>query len=373
MTATTMSWSWSEYFPYPDYVGLIRMVVTDLPEYYRTEPSEGTFNELRKYSYITMDEVKTAVILAVVWTLVRTLLTVLIFKPVGRVLQLTKTNQTKMPESAWRFFFYLTSWSFVAWALLYNHSVIVRDPPKSFIGWSADMEIPWDIRLAYLIQGSYYLHGLATVLVLDVWRSDSMVLCMHHVLTLVLITLSYACRYHYIGLMVVLYHDFNDIFLEFSKCNVYFKDRGGKKYMIHEYIANASFAVFTLSWILMRMYLFPMKVLYNVLPATAKVYYHDHLPFGIECNSMMWLLMCLDIYWFVYIAIFLYKIFTKQLEEMEDIREDNKDDEATEIKAKSVPNGPTHEAPEPVTNGVVKETAAMNGNGLKKRHPAECS
>ena len=60
--------------------------------------------------------------------------------------------------------------------------------------WSANMEIPWDIKMAYLVQGSYYLHGLATVLVIDVWRSDSMVLCMHHILTLILITLSYTCR-----------------------------------------------------------------------------------------------------------------------------------------------------------------------------------
>ncbi|XP_063953741.1 ceramide synthase 1-like [Lytechinus pictus] len=236
------------------------------------------------------------------------------------------------------------------------------------------MEVAWDVKMCYLIQGSYYLHGLVTVLILDVWRSDSMVLCMHHVLTLVLITLSYACRYHFLGLMVVLYHDFNDIFLEFSKCQIYLKDRGNKKYMIHEYLANAGFAVFTVSWCIMRMYLYPLKVLYNVLPSTAKIYYKDHLPFGLECNAMMWLLMCLDIYWFVYIVIFLYKIFTKELSEFEDIREDNEEiEEDKKVKEEKEKNGAKHASGDGVANGVITDTAAINGNGLKKRHPIPSS
>lgn len=370
----TMSWSWSEYFPSPNYFKLFRMVLEELPEYYRTLPSNGTLDELTKYSYVTWSEIQFGVLMAVIWTIIRTLLTVLIFKPAGRYLELTKSNQAKMPESAWRFTFYLTSWSCVAYVLLWNHADILRDPPKSFIGWSADMEVPWDIRMCYLIQGSYYLHGLVTVLILDVWRSDSMVLCMHHVLTIVLITLSYACRYHFIGLMVVFYHDFNDIFLEFSKCHIYLKDRGNKKYMIHEYFANAGFAVFTVSWCIMRMYLYPLKVLYNVLPSTAKTYYKGHLPFGIECNSMMWLLMFLDIYWFVYIVIFLYKIFTKELSEFEDIREENEHiEEDNKVKEEKEKNGAKHATGDALANGVTTDTAAINGNGLKKRHPVPSS
>ena len=46
------------------------------------------------------------------------------------------------------------------------------------------------------------------------------------------------------------------------------------------------------------MYWFPLKVLYSILPSTAKVYYKEHLPFGIEFNVMLWLLMFMDIYWF---------------------------------------------------------------------------
>lgn len=76
----TMSWSWSEYFPVPDYFRLFRMVLEELPEYYRTLPSNGTLDELTKYSYVTWSEIQLGVLMAVIWTLIRTLLTVLIFK-----------------------------------------------------------------------------------------------------------------------------------------------------------------------------------------------------------------------------------------------------------------------------------------------------
>ena len=49
---------------------------------------------------------------------------------------------------------------------------------------------------------------------------------------------------------------------------------------------------------LLRMYWFPLKVLYSILPSTAKVYYDEHLPFGVEFNIMLWLLLGMDLYWF---------------------------------------------------------------------------
>ena len=70
----------AEYFPFPDYVGLFRMLIFELPEYYRTEPSEGTWKELGMYSHITWGEIQMALMMAVLWTIVRTLLTVVIFK-----------------------------------------------------------------------------------------------------------------------------------------------------------------------------------------------------------------------------------------------------------------------------------------------------
>ena len=60
--------------------------------------------------------------------------------------------------------------------------------------WKPGMDVPSDIYAAYLVQGSFYLHCMFATIFLDVWRSDSALLCVHHVLTLLLICFSYAAR-----------------------------------------------------------------------------------------------------------------------------------------------------------------------------------
>ena len=37
-------------------------------------------------------------------------------------------------------------------------------------------------------------------------------------------------RYHNVGILVVFLHDVTDVILEFTKCNVYAKNRNGKFY-----------------------------------------------------------------------------------------------------------------------------------------------
>lgn len=56
------------------------------------------------------------------------------------------------------------------------------------------MTISTDITIAYLLQGSFYGHSIYASLYMDVWRRDSVVMVTHHVVTLVLITFSYAFR-----------------------------------------------------------------------------------------------------------------------------------------------------------------------------------
>ena len=56
------------------------------------------------------------------------------------------------------------------------------------------MAVPWDIAAAYLLQGSFYGHSIYATLYMDAWRKDSVVMLIHHVVTLVLIVSSYAFR-----------------------------------------------------------------------------------------------------------------------------------------------------------------------------------
>jgi ceramide synthetase len=56
------------------------------------------------------------------------------------------------------------------------------------------MTVPTDIAIAYLIQGSFYGHSIYATVYMDDWRKDSTVMVVHHVVTLALITFSYAFR-----------------------------------------------------------------------------------------------------------------------------------------------------------------------------------
>ncbi|XP_033624722.1 ceramide synthase 1-like [Asterias rubens] len=358
-----------DFFFYPDYYGLVKMFVTEMPEYYRTEPvhPDGFAGEVRTYCKANWSDLYLVVVLAITWTLLRYLLTWSVFKPAAIACNLVQGSIEKMPESAWRLFFYATSWSFVAYVVFTAEFDIFGDPPSVFKGWYPGIEVPSLTYWAYAIQCSFYLHCFFATIFLDVWRKDSAMLVLHHVLTLSLIGFSYAARYHNIGILVIFCHDFCDICLEFSKINIYFKvRRDGTYYKSHEWMANAGFVFFSTSWFLLRMYWFPLKVLYSILPSTAKVYYDNHLPFGVEFNAMLWTLQAMDIYWFTFILVFLVKIATGQMQELEDIREEE-DEEFTALKRKSSFLQKTEDK-EPVSNGVV-EGSAKNGDSLKQRRP----
>lgn len=69
----------------------------------------------------------------------------------------------------------------------------------------------------YLLQASYWAQqGLVLVLLLEKPRKDFKELCLHHVVTLALIWLSYRFHFTYMGVPVYITHDISDFFLAVS-------------------------------------------------------------------------------------------------------------------------------------------------------------
>lgn len=60
--------------------------------------------------------------------------------------------------------------------------------------WKKGMDVPTDIAIAYLLQCSFYGHSIYATAYMDTWRKDSVVMLLHHVVTLTLIAFSYAFR-----------------------------------------------------------------------------------------------------------------------------------------------------------------------------------
>ncbi|XP_024278961.1 ceramide synthase 1 isoform X3 [Oncorhynchus tshawytscha] len=308
--------------PMPGYADLITRASTVMPSALRgcsTCGLELSKSTLLDNAYITWTEIGLFFICAVMWTQIRRGLTECLFQPFAQWCSLQPKDSAKMPESSWKLVFYTMSWSYSTYLLFFTNYTFFHDPPSVFYEWKRGMTVPTDIAIAYLIQGSFYGHSIYATVYMDAWRKDSTVMVVHHVITLALITFSYAFRFHNIGLLVLFLHDINDIQLEFTKLNVYFKTRGGGYYLINDILSNMGSVSFSITWFWFRLYWFPLKVLYATCVSSLQSV--PNIPFYFFFNSLLLTLLCMNIYWFLYIVAFVAKVLTGQMKDVKDLRE----------------------------------------------------
>ncbi|XP_066514601.1 ceramide synthase 1 isoform X2 [Hoplias malabaricus] len=245
-----------------------------------------------------------------------------------------------MPESAWKLLFYTMSWSYSTYLLFFSNYTFFHNPPSVFYAWKSGMSVPMDIAIAYLIQGSFYGHSIYATMYMDAWRKDSKVMVLHHIITLALITFSYAFRYHNIGVLVLFLHDINDVQLEFTKLNVYFKTRRGSYYLINDILSNMGSVSFSITWFWFRLYWFPLKVLYaSCITSLQSV---PNIPFYFFFNALLLALLLMNIYWFLFIVLFVVKVVTGQMNGVNDVREyedDEENEDQEPLRTKTDDNG----------------------------------
>lgn len=324
----------------PTYVDLVSDMYTAMAWYYRTDNWEGyTFpqgflDDFNKYYSFPIEEAMPIAYLGFLFTFLRYFFEIYLCKPFVKWLQIdAKSDQTKFPESAWKFLIYAGLWSYIANLLLFNPEFdYFINPQEIWEDWEIGMPIPIEIKYLYFVECGFYIHSVYATLFMDEKRKDFAVMLIHHFLTLVLIIVSYGTRYHKIGVMVLFVHDATDIILEFTKCNVYLKNRSGKYYAFHDHIANIGFVSFTGAWYLFRLYWFPLKVLYTCGVVAAHRAYLRGAGLYAFFNSLLWFLLCLDIYWFYFILLFLYKVASGQMDSIQDLREDEVEDGSDDDK-----------------------------------------
>ncbi|XP_028672137.2 ceramide synthase 1 [Erpetoichthys calabaricus] len=285
------------------------------------------------------------------WTLLRRLLTSRLFQPLSHWCDLQPKDAAKMPESAWKLLFYTTSWLYTVYLLFFTKYSFFQEPASAFYGWKRGMEVPMDIAILYLIQGSFYAHSIYATLYMDAWRKDSLVMLLHHVITLTLIVFSYVFRYHNIGILVIFLHDVNDIQLEFTKLNVYFKNRGGTYHALNNFVSNVGCVSFSISWFWFRLYWFPLKVLYTTCISSLQSV--PNIPFYFFFNILLSALTLMNLYWFLYIVLFVIKVLTGQMKEVNDLRE--YDVEYQERKSLHKKGGDSWKEGKHLRNGIVKQ------------------
>ncbi|XP_068175079.1 ceramide synthase 1 [Antennarius striatus] len=315
--------------PMPGYLDLISKASTAMLDACRHCSNCGlelSTRTLLENAYITAYEVALFFFCAFLWTQVRRGMTECLFKPLALRWRLLPKDAAKMPESGWKLVFYSMSWSYSTYLLFFTSYPFFHDPPSVFYNWKSGMSVPVDIAIAYLIQGSFYGHSIYATVYMDAWRKDSAVMVVHHIITLALICFSYAFRYHNVGILVLFLHDINDIQLEFTKLNVYLKSRGGCYYLLNDVLSNMGSVSFSITWFWFRLYWFPLKVLYATCVSSLQSV--PNIPFYFFFNALLLALLLMNIYWFLFIVIFVVKVL--KMKEVNDVREYEDEDGSRE-------------------------------------------
>ena len=129
-------------------------------------------------------------------------------------------------------------------------------------------------------------------------RKDFWTMFAHHVVTILLISFSWACHLHKIGTLIMICCDVSDVFLELAKLF---------HYSSKETISTALFALFTLVWLATRMGVYPTWILYSITVEAPQLvqYFPAYFYFSILLSA----LLLLNIIWtysilkVVYIAL----------------------------------------------------------------------
>jgi len=163
---------------------------------------------------------------------------------------------------------------------------------------------PASMRTYYMLEIAHYIYATATIF----WepkQTDLWQMLLHHVATLILLFGSYSIACYRIGAMLLLITDFTDPILEMAKINIY----GGC-----QTLGDHLFTLFGVSFIILRLLVYPYAIVY---PA---IYAWDHVPYAKYLIPFLWILQLIFIYWCYVILSIAYKMAMG--EAASDIREE---------------------------------------------------
>ncbi|KNA25629.1 hypothetical protein SOVF_004950, partial [Spinacia oleracea] len=219
-----------------------------------------------------------------------------------------KKKLRKFKESAWKCVYYLSA-EIVALSVTYDEPWFTQT--KYFwVGpgdqvWP-DQKMKMKLKGLYMYTAGFYTYSIFALIFWETRRVDFGVSMGHHVVTVILILLSYIARFARAGSMILALHDASDVFLEVGKMS---------KYSGFEALASFSFILFVISWILLRLTYYPFWILwstsYEVLltvdkekhPLEGPIYYYLF-------NTLLYCLLVLHIYWWV----LMYRMLVKQIQ-----------------------------------------------------------
>jgi len=241
-------------------------------------------------------------------------------------------KKKKFSESSWKSIIYLIMW---IWGLILVYHCDWFPETKNCWKGFPNFEMSYWFWLYYIYQLAFYWHTLYAHLVIEVKRSDYWALLVHHVVTIWLIYFSYTMRFERIGLLVLVCHDTNDVFFEFGKTLLYMPK-------VPERYPNVLFGGIMISWIVTRLGLFPMYVIYSAMVESIHYTPPEIQGYYWAFNGCLLFLLCLNIYWFgLMIRMAVAKLKGNALEDIREVKDKSKQQQARQKDGALMPQKST--------------------------------
>lgn len=215
----------------------------------------------------------------------------------------------KVTESLFKLIFYSSIWFFTVYSSadepwLTDVSLLWTQHPRHLLNLSQ--------RLVYLMELGLYFHFLVFQFY-DTYRKDFLEMFAHHVATILLISISYISVLWRIGILVLIAHDFSDIFLELSKICLY---------MEIPILPDLIFVIFAVSFFICRLIVFPFYIIHSTFDNNDA----ERTPIYRLLQGLLMVLVCLHSYWMFLITRMIYRFLAVGGVE-KDIRSESEVDE----------------------------------------------
>ncbi|XBW37152.1 hypothetical protein QEN19_002730 [Hanseniaspora menglaensis] len=237
----------------------------------------------------------------------------------------------RMMEQCYSIVYYGISGPAGLYVMKYHSNLWLFDTANMYKSYP-DTQLGYFFKLFYLVQAAFWLQqACILVLQLEKPRKDYNELIFHHIVTLLLIWLSYVFHFQQMGLSIYITMDISDFFLSLSKVLNY----------LESILITPFFMIFIVSWIYLRHYI-NLKILYSMIWEFKEVgpYILDFSQQQYKCwisrpiiFVLIFALHCLNLFWLFLILRILYRFIFLGLQK--DDRSDSEYSEDEKLAAKN--------------------------------------
>ena len=211
----------------------------------------------------------------------------------------------KYEESCWKFVYYTCA--AIYGVLFISWEDFIRAPYEVYPNHT-----PTKVYWYYMVQISFYI-WMSVCLLWDVRKKDFKQMAAHHGVTLGLMLISYSWQLTNIGALILLLSDIADPFLELAKMLLYLKI---------EPASTISFALFFLSFVGVRLIIFPIFAIYPSLVQTYPLATYVGVPYVYyTANALLIILFGLNMFW----SYLIVRVLIRTLRGS-DLKDDRSDD-----------------------------------------------